>query len=97
MSQRLNEVKSQLEKLKPELMEKYPLAYIGIFGSVARGEDTDDSDIDIIVDFNGPIGIRFIDLAEELEQKLGRKVDLVTRRSFRESRFKYIEPDIVYV
>jgi predicted nucleotidyltransferase len=94
---RLSEVKSKLELLKPELMEKYPLAFIGIFGSVARGEDTDESDIDILVDFTGPIGIRFIDLAEELEQKLGRRVDLVSRRGFRESRYKYIEPDIVYV
>jgi len=93
----LTEVKSKLETLKPELMEKYPLAYIGIFGSIARGDNRADSDVDILVDFTGPIGIRFVDLAEELEQKLGRKVDLLSKRGVRDKFYKLIEPDIIYV
>jgi uncharacterized protein len=93
----LAEVKSQLEKMKPELLEKYPLAYIGIFGSVARGDDTDISDVDILVEFTKPVGMQFIDLANELEAKLGRKVDLATREGFKERYWKYVEPDIIYV
>ena len=93
----LAEVKSKLEKLKPELMAKYPLAYIGIFGSVARGDNRDDSDVDIIVEFTKPVGVQFIDLANELEARLGREVDLITREGVKERYWKYIEPDIIYV
>ena len=97
MSQRLSEVKSQLEKLKPELIEKYPLAYIGIFGSVARGDDTDESDVDIIVEFTKPVGMQFLDLVYELEEKLGREVHLTTREGVKPHYWKHIEPDIIYV
>ncbi len=93
----LEDIKQKLTTLKPELMRKYPLAYIGIFGSVARGDNRVDSDVDIIVDFTKTVGIRFVDLAEELEQRLGRKVDLVERDALRDRLYKFIEPDIVYV
>ena len=93
----LEDITQKLAKLKPELMRKYPLSYIGIFGSVARGDNRVDSDVDIIVDFTDTVGIRFVDLAEELEQRLGRKVDLVERDALRDRLYKFIEPDIVYV
>ena len=93
----LEDIKQKLAALKPELMRRYPLAYIGIFGSVARGDNRVDSDVDIIVDFTDTVGIRFVDLAEELEQRLGRKVDLVERDALRDRLYKFIEPDIVYV
>lgn len=52
---------------KDRLIKKYPLESIGIFGSFSRNEQTQDNDVDILVEFDQPIGIEFIDLAEELE------------------------------
>lgn len=90
-------VKNTLTKLKPELQKKYPIATLGLFGSIVRDDFTENSDIDIIVDFNGKIGIEFITLADELEQVLHRKVDLVSRGGIKQRYLDVIEPQIVYV
>ena len=97
MNALLNQVTSTLSKMKPELVSRYPIASIGLFGSIVRDDFTDNSDIDIIVEFNGRIGIEFVTLAEELEQKLNRKVDLVSRGGIKEKYFNVIAPQIVYV
>jgi predicted nucleotidyltransferase len=97
MSAQLDHVKALLNQFKPELISKYPIASIGLFGSVVRDDFTDSSDIDIIVEFNGKIGIEFVTLAEELEHKLNRKVDLVSRGGIKQKYFNVIEPQIVYV
>jgi DNA polymerase-3 subunit delta len=64
----LIDIKDILKRNKLRLTEKYGLSLIAIFGSYGRGQQTEKSDIDILVDFNGPIGIEFIDLANELEK-----------------------------
>lgn len=93
----LNKIKNILSGLKPELLKKYPIASIGLFGSVVRDDFNIDSDIDIIVDFNDKIGIEFIDLADELELKLNHRVDLVSRGGIKPKYFNSIEPEIIYV
>ena len=90
-------IKQILEKLKPELSEKFHVSSIGIFGSVARNEMRSDSDVDIIVDFDQPIGIGFIDLANFLEKKVNRSVDLVSKKGVKQPYFAAIEKEIVYV
>lgn len=70
---------------------------LGLFGSVVRDDFSPTSDIDIIVDFDQPVGIEFIDLAEYIEQRLQKKVDLVSRRGVKDKYFKGIEREIVYV
>jgi predicted nucleotidyltransferase len=97
MSSELYAVKNTLTKLKPELEKKYPIASLGLFGSIVRDDFTENSDIDIIVDFNGKIGIEFITLADELEQVLNRKVDLVSRGGIKQRYLDVIDPQIVYV
>src|ERR1700759_126424 len=97
MSNEFATVKQTLERLKPELLRKYPIASIGLFGSIVRDDFTPDSDVDIIVDFNGKIGIEFITLADELEEKLNRKVDLVPRDAIKPKYFEVIQPQIIYV
>ena len=97
MSSEFNSVKNTLTELKPELVKKYPIASIGLFGSIVRDDFTENSDIDIIVEFNGKIGIEFIDLADELEEILNRKVDLVSRGGIKQKYLDVIEPQIVYV
>ena len=62
-----------------------------------RKDFTPESDIDILVDFKQPIGVEFIDLAEELEKLLQRKVDLVSKAGIKPNYYKAIEPEILYV
>jgi len=90
-------IKQILENLKPELIERFHVSSIGIFGSVARNEMTSDSDVDIIVDFDQPIGVGFIDLANFLEKQVNRSVDLVSKNGIKQPYFTAIEKEIIYV
>ena len=93
----LIDIKDILKRNKLRLTEKYGLSLIAIFGSYGRGQQTEKSDIDIFVDFNGPIGVEFIDLANELEKLLKAKVDLVSKNGVRPQYLKQIEQDLNYV
>jgi uncharacterized protein len=95
--EQLTEIKHVLEQLKPELTKRFHVQSLGLFGSVVRDDFSPTSDIDIIVDFDRPIGIEFIDLAEYIENCLHKKVDLVSRRGVKDKYFKAIEREIVYV
>ena len=93
----LKTIKAVLAQLKPELIEKFHVSSIGLFGSVVRDDFSSLSDIDIIVDFNRPIGIEFVDLADYLETKLEKRVDLVSKKGIRQKYYQQIKPEIVYV
>ncbi len=93
----LSDIKKILEHIKPELVQKYHVLTIGLFGSVVRPDFMDSSDIDILVDFDRPVGIEFIDLAIYIENKLRRKVDLVSKNGIKEKYYKAIENEIIYV
>ncbi len=93
----LPEIIDQLKKHKQYLFSRYPIQSIAIFGSYARNEQDENSDLDILVEFNDKIGIRFIDLALELEKLLGFKIDLVSRKGIKEKYFKKIQEDLTYV
>ncbi len=93
----LNEIKKELAKYKSVLKEKYFVKKIGIFGSYSRGEQESESDIDILVEFDKPIGLEFIDLAEELETLLNNNVDLVSKNAIKPQYMKYIQEDLIYV
>lgn len=93
----LTSIKQILTQLKPELKQKYFVNSIGLFGSIVRDDFTDKSDVDIIVDFSKPIGIEFIDLADYIESKLSKKIDLVSRNGVKAKYFHQIESEIIYV
>jgi predicted nucleotidyltransferase len=93
----LNDIKETLKSNKLRLTEKYGLSLIAIFGSYGREQQTETSDIDILVDFKNPIGIEFIDLANELEKLLKAKVDLVSKNGVRPQYLQQIEQDLSYV
>ena len=95
--EQLSEIKQILQQLKPELSRRFHVQSLGLFGSVVRDDFSPSSDIDIIVDFDRPVGIEFIDLAQYIEQRLRKKVDLVSRRGVKDKYFKAIEREIVYV
>ena len=64
----LRDIELTLGKHKQHLFSEYPIKSLAIFGSYARREQNEESDLDILVEFNGKIGLRFIDLADELEK-----------------------------
>ena len=87
----------KLQQTKQHLADKYHISSIGLFGSILRNDFSDKSDIDILVDFNKPIGIEFIDLANELEVILKRKVDLVSKEGVKQGYYNQIKSNILYV
>lgn len=93
----LNDIKQKLADRKSDLFSRYPLRSLAIFGSFSREEQNEVSDLDIIVEFNDKIGIRFIDLADELEEITGIKTDLVSRKGVKEKYIKVINKDLIYV
>jgi len=93
----LNTIKQILTQLKPELTTKYHVSSIGLFGSVVRDDFNSSSDVDIIVDFSKPIGIEFIDLADFIEKKLKKNIDLVSKNGVKQKYYRTIESEIIYV
>ncbi len=93
----LQEIKFILSKHKQHLFAEYPIKSMAIFGSYARKEQKDESDLDLMVEFNGKIGIRFIDLAEEIESLIGFKVDLISRKGIKDKYYQAILSDLIYV
>jgi predicted nucleotidyltransferase len=93
----LQEIKSTLSKHKQHLFRDYPIKSMAIFGSYSRKEQKNDSDLDILVEFKDKIGIRFIDLAEEIENIIGFKVDLVSKKGIKEKYLQAINSDLIYV
>ena len=79
----MNSIQQSLYLSLVDLKKRYPIDEMALFGSQAAGTATKSSDVDILVSFSGSIGIQFIDLADELEVILGRKVDLITRESLK--------------
>jgi len=83
------------------LAAEFGIRRIGLFGSFARDEADDSSDVDLIVEFERPVGLRFVDLAEHLERVLGRKVDMLTpagiRSIHRKAVARRIAESIIYV
>ena len=92
-----NEIISKLQSIKPYLQQKYAVKTVGLFGSFATGSHTANSDVDIMVEFERPVGIEFIDLSYLLEKELNRKVDIVSLGGIKDKYLKEIEKDIVYV
>lgn len=94
---KLSEIKLTLEEHKSRLSKGYGIKNMAIFGSISRGDSVPDSDIDILVEFEKPIGLDFVTLADELEAILGEKVDLVSKGSLKPKMLKSIEEDLIYV
>ncbi|MBK9275267.1 MAG: nucleotidyltransferase family protein [Flavobacteriales bacterium] len=92
-----NEVLQKLSAALPELRSRFPIRSMALFGSVSRGEDGPGSDVDVLVEFDGPVGMRFLHLSHELAALLGRRVDLVSRGGIKPRYFEAIQPDLLHV
>ena len=77
------QVLTALTRQKPMLRERFKVRSIALFGSYARGEQTEDSDVDILVDVDPAIGLEFVTLANTLESVLGQSVELVSTRALK--------------
>ncbi len=87
-----------LREHKPVLAERFGVAGLSLFGSFARDQAADDSDVDVLVRFDGPatskayFGVQFY-----IEDLLGRRVDLVTDKALRPRMRPYVEREAVHV
>jgi uncharacterized protein len=69
----IDDILQRLSQEKSYLQEVYHVGRLGVFGSIVRGEADSSSDVDILVEFEQPIGLDFVELAEHLENVLGPK------------------------
>lgn len=82
------------EKVTP-ILKQHGVTYAAVFGSLARGEDLPQSDIDILVRLGRPMGIvAYMRLVESLEESLHKKVDLVTEQSLNKFVRPYVLPTL---
>ena len=93
-----DEIIAILRKFKEEFGEKYGIEKLGIFGSVARGEQKEDSDIDICVQLQNPDYFTRMEIKESLEQRFEVKVDVVSLTAIMRNLFRnHIEKDTIYI
>ena len=93
----LADILTVLRRERARLFAKYGLKSMAVFGSVTRDDLRPNSDVDIMIEVERPIGIGIIDLEKELEGIVSRKVDVVMRRAVKPHYMPYIEPDLQYV
>jgi predicted nucleotidyltransferase len=94
----LPEIERILREQKPLLRDKFKVREIGIFGSVVRGEQKEASDLDLLVEFEEPIGlIKYVGLQNFLSDKIGARVDLVMKSGLKPRISRQILEEIIYV
>ena len=93
-----DEIIAILRNFKEEFGERYGIEKLGLFGSVARGEQKEDSDIDICVKLQDPDYFTRMEIKESLEERFNAKVDVVSltaiMRSLFRNHLKYLQPII---
>lgn len=93
-----DEAMAVLSRCAPELRERFGIVELGLFGSVARDEATEASDVDLIVTFaKTPSFTTFMELKHTLEEELGARVDLVTRAGLRPRVRPHVEREVLRV
>jgi uncharacterized protein len=87
-----------LTEHKPVLVQRFGVTKLALFGSVARNSARLDSDVDVLVDFDGPATTdRYFGVQFYLEDLLGRNVDLVTEKALRARLRPYVEREAIHV
>jgi predicted nucleotidyltransferase len=92
------DILASLKNLKKEVAKEYSVKTLGVFGSVARNEQTGQSDIDLLVEFSKPVGfVTFMRLENFLSERLGNQVDLVTSDSLKPVIRQDVLAEVIYV
>jgi uncharacterized protein len=92
-----NDIILKLKELKPLLYKDYSVKEIGLFGSFSNETFTEESDIDLLVEFERPIGWKFFSLEIYLEKIFNRKIDLVTKNALKDQIKESILKQVNYV
>jgi predicted nucleotidyltransferase len=92
-----SEINQRVNQHKTVLYARYGIKRLGVFGSCVRGDNHEGSDVDILVEFEQSAGIEFIDLADELEDLIGERVDLVSAGGLKPDYYSAIKKDLIYV
>ncbi len=91
----LTDIKNKLSSLKPLLHERFGVSEIGVFGSWVRGEETEESDIDVLVDFDRRVSLfDILELQFFLEDIFQRKVDIAPKDSLRKHIGRFILAEV---
>jgi predicted nucleotidyltransferase len=91
------EVLRILQQEKPELARLYGVKRLALFGSYARERQREESDVDILVEVDPSIGLGFVELAERIEEALGVRAEVVSRRAIKPRYWEEIKKDLVDV
>lgn len=94
---RLEDVLACISGLRAELARRYSLRSIAVFGSITKGTADSSSDLDILVELAEPTFDNYMDLKFQLEETLGRPVDLVLRETLKPRLRQVVEKEAVYV
>ena len=92
-----SQIENKLQQIKPVLVDKFHVSRIGYFGSYVNGQQTNNSDLDLLVEFSQPIGWGFFTLEKFLEKALGLPVDLVTKNALKERIKETILNQVIYI
>lgn len=93
----LGDVAARIRAHSDTFRDLYRFVRIGVFGSFTRGDQTLDSDVDLLVETDDPGGLRFMEAAEFAEAILGRKVDLVRPETLRDRVRSRVDDEVIYV
>lgn len=96
----LEALKAQLTELKPKLQQDYHVTELGIFGSYIRGEQTEESDVDVLIDFEPSFRfglVTFCNIENQISDTLGEKVDLVMKRALKPRIGAQILKEVIYL
>ncbi|NMF63188.1 DNA polymerase beta [Brasilonema octagenarum UFV-E1] len=94
----LEEIKQILRQSKPLLQEQYQITQLGIFGSYARGEQTQESDVDVLIDYDrAPTLFKLVELRDYLSNAIGMKVDIVTQNGLKPRIRERVLSEVVYI
>lgn len=89
------EIIERLRQARPQLAREFGVTRLAVFGSYARGEQRADSDVDVLVEVEPSLGLRFVDLADRIEALLGLRADVVSRRAISPRHWAVIEKELV--
>ena len=95
---KLQQTQEILQNHKSDIENQFHVKQIGIFGSVTRGEENENSDIDILVEFSKPVGFfTFLKLEEYLKNKLKADIDLVSKKALKPVIGKQILQEVIFI
>ena len=98
MKKKIDQIIMKLRENKHLIEEKYKVKTLGVFGSYVRGEQKKGSDLDILVEFQQPVGLfEFMELEEFLEKNTGVKIDLVSKKALKPRIGKHILEEVINV